>query len=201
MNEKQRDQQLQIKTTGMREKPHSSIHCNRYEATPYIALDELFYEYELERSDRVVDFGCGKGRLPFYIHDRFAVSVTGIEINEQLYQEALENQKNYMKRGRRKEGSIHFECCPAEKYEIKRLDNRFYFFNPFSIQVFMKVIRNILLSVEENDRPIDVILYYPTTEYVHFLEIQTTFQLLAEVKVRGLYEKNENERFLIFRYD
>ena len=85
MEERDYDRQLRIQTTGMREWQHQSSHYNRYEATPYEALNVFFTEYELQTTDSVVDFGCGKGRLAFYLHDRFQVSVTGIEMSGQLY--------------------------------------------------------------------------------------------------------------------
>ena len=69
-------------------------------------------------------------------------------MNGQMYQEALENQASYMQKSKQIGGSIRFECCLAEEYEIEPTDNRFYFFNPFSVQIFIKVIDNILLSVE-----------------------------------------------------
>ena len=71
INEKDYDRLLRIKTISTREWVNQSIHYNRYEATPYLALEALFHEYELNRTDTVVDFGCGKGRLPFYLHNRF----------------------------------------------------------------------------------------------------------------------------------
>ena len=201
MNEKEYDRLLKIQTGGTWEWLYQSIHYNRYEATPYAAIDELFQEYELKRADGVVDFGCGKGRLLFYIHHRFHVRGTGVEVNGQLYQEAIENQADYMKKRKRVDDSIHFECCAAEDYKIEKEENCFYFFNPFSIQIFMKVVRNILLSVEKYQRSVDIVLYYPTAEYIQFLEMYTPFQLWKEVKVSKLYEKNDNERFLIFRYE
>ena len=63
----------------------------------------------------------------------------------------------------------------------------------------MTVIGNIMLSVERDSRPVDVILYYPTAEYVQYMNNQTPFELWQEVKVDRLYDKNENERFLIYR--
>ncbi|HEY9576954.1 MAG TPA: class I SAM-dependent methyltransferase [Pseudobacillus sp.] len=201
MNEKEYDRLLKIETGGTWEWLYQSIHYNRYEATPYAAIDELFQEYELKSTDGVVDFGCGKGRLLFYIHHRFHARVTGVEVNGQLYQEAVENQADYMKKRKRADDSIRFECCAAEDYKIEEEDNRFYFFNPFSIQIFMKVVHNILLSVEKYQRYVDIVLYYPTAEYIQFLEMYTPFQLWKEVKVSKLYEKNDNERFLIFRYE
>lgn len=199
MTEKTCDHLLRIKTTGTLELLNQSPHYNRYEATPYEALDELFNEYTLQSTDGFVDFGCGKARVSFYVHHHFQASVTGIEMNGQLYQDAIENLVHYRGKNKRSGGAIRFERCYAEAYDISATENRFYFFNPFSIQIFMKVIGNILLSAERNERVVDVILYYPTSEYVQFMEHQTPFTLWKEVRVRQLYEKNENERFLIYR--
>ncbi|WP_203248326.1 class I SAM-dependent methyltransferase [Sporosarcina beigongshangi] len=199
MDDKDYDRLLRIKTSGTREWQNQSSHYNRYEATPYVALDELFRDYTLKRTDGVVDFGCGKGRLAFYLHHRFQVSVTGIEMSAQLYQEALENQLSYRGKSKQMGGTISFECCLAEDYEVAVTDNYFYFFNPFSVQIFMKVIARILRSVEQQKRTVDIILYYPTIEYSQFLETVTPFVSLLEVKIPGLYEQNDNERFLVFR--
>ena len=201
MNDKDYDRLLRIKTVGTREWQNQSSHYNRYEATPYLALDELFDDYELARTDGVVDFGCGKGRLAFYLHNRFQVAVTGIEMSAQLYQEALENRTSYKEKSRRVDDAIRFECCLAEDYQVELTDNRFYFFNPFSIQIFRKVIDTVLRSVEQQKRTVDVVLYYPTADYIQFLETGTPFELLKEVKVPGLYEQNDNERFLVFRLE
>lgn len=198
MDEKDYDRILRIQTTGMREWQHQSSHYNRYEATPYAALNVFFTEYELQRSDRVVDFGCGKGRLAFYLHNRFQVSITGIEMSGQLYQEALENHASYMRKAKQSPGIIRFEHCLAEQYEVEAGDNRFYFFNPFSLQIFTKVIQSILRSVEQYPRSVELILYYPTSEYIEFLEMSTPFELLKGVKVPGAYDENDHEIFLVF---
>lgn len=199
MNEKDYDRLLRIKTTGMREWQHQSSHYNRYEATPYEALNVFFTEYELKQTDRVVDFGCGKGRLAFYLHNRCHVSVTGIEMSRQLYQEAIENQASYQRKIKQMEGTIRFECILAEEYEVEAADNRFYFFNPFSLQIFTKVLQSILRSIERHPRTVDIILYYPTSEYIEFLETSTPFELVQGVKVPNLYEQNDNELFLVYR--
>lgn len=199
MNEKEYDNLLRIKTGGTLELLSQSPHYNRYEATPYEALDALFEEYEIGRSDGFVDFGCGKARVSFYVHHRFQASVTGIEMNGQLYQDAIENLVKYRRKNKREGGAISFDRCLAETYKIASSENCFYFFNPFSIEIFMSVVGNILWSVERNERPVDVILYYPTNEYMQFMENQTPFELLKEVQVERLYENDENERFLVYR--
>ncbi|PZX03700.1 hypothetical protein C7437_106125 [Psychrobacillus insolitus] len=201
MKEQDHDRLLRIKTEGIREWQHQSAHYNRYEATPYMALEVLFDEYEYKSTDTFVDFGCGKGRFSFYIHHHLRVSTLGVEMSGQLYQQSMENLTKYMERAKDSRASIRFERMFAEGYDINPLDNRFYFFNPFSIQIFQKVINNILLSVENNPRSVDVILYYPTSDYIQYLEEDTTFELLKEVRIPELYEQNSNERFMIFRYE
>jgi SAM-dependent methyltransferase len=199
MKEHYYDKLLNIKTGGDQKGFYKSLHYHRYEPTPYIALEKLFATYELRSSDHVVDFGCGKGRLNFFINYLFNATVVGIEMNETFYQEAIENRNSYLKKMKNRKDKIHFHCCLAEMYQIHPLDNRFYFFNPFSIQIFMNVINNILISVENFNRDIELVLYYVSEEYIFFLEKHTSFELKREVIIPGLYEHNPNERFLIYR--
>ncbi|MBS4175578.1 methyltransferase [Bacillus sp. FJAT-49736] len=201
MKDKYFDALLNIKTREEQKGFLKSMHYHRYEPTPYEALETLFQEYELTSKDRIVDFGCGKGRLNFYIHHFFHAAVTGIEMNERFIRDAMANRESYLKRNLHGSNKIHFHCCLAEDYEINPRDNRFYFFNPFSVQIFMKVVNHILQSVEKMQRVVDLILYYPSNEYVYFLENQTSFTLLQEVLLPDLFEQNPNERFLIYRLD
>lgn len=195
------DKLLHIKTTYLGIYPDQSSHYNHYEATPYSILYTLFRDYQLEKTDGFVDFGSGKGRLLYYVHSLFGSAVTGIEMNEKLHQVTLQNKETYLRKGKKHGNPIQIECCLAEDYQVQKVDNCFYFFNPFSVQIFMKVVRNILESVEEEERSVDIILYYPTTEYIHYLETKTSFELLQEIQIPGLYPKNENERFLIYRLE
>ncbi|GHI00723.1 methyltransferase [Neobacillus kokaensis] len=201
MKEHYYDKLLNINTRGDRlegtvKKPRRYY---PYEPTPYSALEILFENYEVNRSDSIVDFGCGKGRLNFYIHYFFHAAVTGIEMNETLYQEALENSKMYGRKTKSRLEGIQFHCCLAEEYQIASSDNRFYFFNPFSIQVFRSIINNILVSVEEAEREIELILYYPSQDYIYFLENETSFELKKEIILPHDYLRDSNERFLLYR--
>jgi hypothetical protein len=87
----------------------------------------------------------------------------------------------------------------AEEYDIDKQDNHFYFFNPFSVQIFMKIINNILLSFEKEPRQIELILYYASQDYIFFLENQTAFELKNEVILPGLTESNPFEKFVIYQ--
>lgn len=193
------DGMLNIKTVGDQKGFNKSLHYHRYEPTPYIALEKLFEKYEVNSTDQIVDFGCGKGRVNFYIHYFFNANVVGVEMNETYYQQAIENQRNYLKKNKKGKDKIHFHCCLAEEYKIEPADNRFYFFNPFSIQIFMNIIHNILRSVELSFREIELLLYYPSEDYIYFLENQTIFVLKEEIILPSLFKYNPYERFLLYR--
>lgn len=199
MNEKYFDELLNVHTESSKSDVNNSVYYHPYEPTPYEALELLFQHYTMNSHDHVVDFGCGKGRLNFYIDHQIGCSVTGIEMNPSFYQYAIQNKKSYLKKKRKKTEAIQFLCCKAEEYNIQELDNRFYFFNPFTIPIFMKVVHNILRSFENNNREIDLILYYASDDYRYFLEFQTPFECVNEISLPGIYDKNTYERFLIYR--
>ncbi|QFK70230.1 methyltransferase domain-containing protein [Pradoshia sp. D12] len=193
MNEKDYDDLLHIKTVGNQTGFYNSMHYHRYEPTPYWVLEKLLDEYDLNSDDHMVDFGCGKGRLNFFLHYKTGAFVSGVEMNEQFINEAEENLKNYNYKGKDR---IQFHCCLAEEFQIQPTYNRFYFFNPFTIQIFRQVLTNILLSVEETYREVHLILYYPSEDYIYFLENQSVFELHKEIV---LNETNPFERILIYR--
>ncbi|MCM3707986.1 MULTISPECIES: SAM-dependent methyltransferase [Cytobacillus] len=187
------DEWLNIHTHGEQKGFHKSFHYHRYEPTPYEGLEKLFSDYTLKSSDRLVDFGCGKGRLPFYIHHTFRVSAAGVEMSDDYYRDAMKNLRTY----KGEKAGISFCNILAQDYEITPQDTHFYFFNPFSVQIFMKVVNNILRSAEGSPRNMDIILYYPSEDYLFYLENSTPFELIKDVGLQG----DENERFLVYRFN
>lgn len=201
MNEQYYEKLLNIKTSGEQKIFNESIHYNRYEPTAYSALEVLSKNYTLTEVDSIIDFGCGKGRLNFYINHFFQSTVTGIEMNSFFYKEALENKKDYLKKHKKKIDNINFSNCFAEEYNIDPSNNKFYFFNPFSVQIFTKVVKKIIISVEKSERPVDIILYYPSEDYIYFLENNTSFRLFDEIRLPSLYDKDHRQTFLVYRLD
>lgn len=195
MGARKYDRQLGIKTVGLREWD-GHAHYNRYEATPYKALERLFEAYRFRKGDRVVDFGCGRGRVTFTIHHRFRVPVVGIEAHDKTYEEALANKRSYRMKAKHIEAPIKLKYGLAEQYEVKPEDNRFYFFNPFSYRVFQRVVQNIVKSVEASPRTVEVILYYPLPEYKEVLR-SFSFELINKIKVPEA--EDSLEKFLIYR--
>src|SRR5690625_4771002 len=178
------DQLLSIKTKNISvQMENQSRSYSPYEATPYPLLYTLFSSYKLNEDDVFVDFGCGTGRILFLVHHLFTSSVVGIEMNEQLYKKTVQNKLRYLQNVSGIIDKIAVINSRAEKYPIRKKENIFYFFNPFSIEVFSLVIDNIVQSFEKNQRTIDLILYYPMEQYIQFLTHQTSFTLFQEIKI------------------
>ena len=197
MGERKQDRLLGIRTVGLREWKDHRVHYNRYEATPYKALNKLAKYYKLDKTDKVVDFGCGRGRVVFYLHNRFQVPITGIEVNDETFEEAIENKESYIFKTKRIAAPINFHYGLAEHYKIDKDENCFYFFNPFSVHIFRKVINNILRSVDKHKRIVDLVLYYPVREYREFLEKCTPFTVINKIRIPGA--NDVKEKFLIYR--
>lgn len=196
MNEAHFEKLLNINTSGFQYGFPKLAQYHRYEPTPYEGLEQLFEQYKLPKSARVIDMGCGKGRVPIYLHYRFQIPTIGIEMDQKFYYEAENNRTQYLEKAKKKHLPIKFFNILAEKYEIEDKDNVFFFFNPFAVHVFRQVVRNILYAFEQHPRTIHLILYYPTQEYLNFLQFETGFELLLEVKLTN--EKSENERLVVF---
>lgn len=201
MNEQHYEKLLNIKTCGEQKLFNESFHYNRYEPTAYSVLEALTKEYAFTAKDRIVDFGCGKGRLNFYVNHFFDSTVTGIEMNPFFYQQALDNKKEYLKKHKKSPAKLFFSNCLAEEYLINPSDTKFYFFNPFSTQIFIKVMGNILRSAEDDNRIIDIILYYPSYDYICFLEDNTPFALLHEIKLSSSDDSDPRHKLLVYRLD
>lgn len=140
MNALNYDKLLHIETEEIQVGFHKSYHYHRYEPTPYEHLEQLFREFPLRETDYVVDFGCGKGRLNFYIHYVFQSTVKGVEINEDFYYQALLNLEQYAKSRKKKKEKIHFYLGKAEDFLVQPEDNYFYFLILFPCLSFKKLL-------------------------------------------------------------
>ena len=196
MADRQHDRRLGINTVGLREWRRSHGKYNRYEATSYRALNKLFESYRFIPGDHVVDFGVGRGRVAFAIHNRFHVPVTGIEAHDKTYEEALANKLRYRQKAGHIPAPIRLEFGLAEHYQVGPEENKFYFFNPFSKDIFRQVVGNILESVEKAQRPVDIILYYPLPEHKKLLR-RASFVTINKIRTPSPMDKHD--KFIIYR--
>lgn len=192
-NEHTWDKLLQIKTTG-RDDSNSDQYRYPYEPTPYSVLERLANSGLIGRRDVVLDYGCGKGRVDFFLSYQTKANTIGIEYDERIYQCALDNQRTAVSGTRTK-----FVPARAELYEVPSEVNRYYFFNPFSVELLRKVMARIIESYYENPREVFLFFYYPSEEYIAYLMTVDELEFYDEIACDDLFEGNNvRERIMIF---
>lgn len=193
-NEHAWDKLLQIKTTG-RDDSNSDRYHYPYEPTPYGVLERLAGSGFIGKKDVVLDYGCGKGRVDFFLAYQTKAHSIGIEYDKRIYQGALENQKTAVSRAR-----TEFVLTPAEEYALPQEVNRYYFFNPFSVELLRKVMARIIESYYENPREMFLFYYYPSEEYISYLMTVDELEFYDEIACGDLFDENDRrERIMIFR--
>jgi predicted RNA methylase len=193
VNENTWDKLLKIKTTG-RDDTNADQYCYPYEPTPYSVLERLVKSGFFSKKDTVIDYGCGKGRVGFFLSYETKANVIGIEYDERIYLKAQENRKNAVSGARTK-----FLQTRAEEYELTSDVTRCYFFNPFSAEILSRVVTRILDSYYESQREILLFFYYPSDEYVGYLMTVDELEFYDEIDCSDLFDGNsKRERILIF---
>ena len=193
-NENTWDASLQIKTTRRDELGADEYH-HPYEPTPYSVLERLMKSGLIGKDDVVLDYGCGKGRVSFFLSYRAKAKTIGIEYDERIYQSALENQRTTVSRIK-----PDFVLTMAEEYNVPPEVNRCYFFNPFSVEILHKVMARIIESWYENPRELFLFFYYPADEYISYLMTVDDLEFYDEIECDDLFEgKDPRERIMIFQ--
>ena len=192
MNDYQWDKKLKIQTIG-RDDAHSDEYHYPYEPTPYVVLERLAESGYIDQNSIVVDYGCGKGRVGFFLSHELGCRTIGIEYDESIWKRAEKNLQTYAKKPK-----IEFLCTDAEGYQVKDAD-AFYFFNPFSVEILRSVLGKIIESYYENPRNMKLFFYYPNEEYLAELMTQDELMFWDEIDCKDLFEgENDRERILIF---
>ncbi len=190
--ERQWDKRLKINTIG-RLDDHADVHHYPYEPTPYMVLERLAESGYIGKATGLIDYGCGKGRVGFFLNHTTGCKAIGIEYNEEIFAAAADNLQSYGK-GR----GVSFCCANAESYDVQDAD-AFYFFNPFSVQLFQTVLGRILDSFYASPRTMRLFFYYPNDAYVAYLMSVDELELLDEIDCRDLFPGDDyREKILIF---
>ena len=192
-NEKTWDKLLQIKTTG-RDDSNSDQYRYPYEPTPYSVLMRLANSGLIHKKDVVLDYGCGKGRADFFLSYQTKANTIGIEYDERIYHSALDNQQTAVSGVK-----TGFVLAKAEEYAVPPEVNRYYFFNPFSVELLQKVMARIIESYYENPREMFLFFYYPSEEYISHLMTVDELEFYDEIDCSDLFGTNDmRERIMIF---
>ena len=193
MNEEKWDRLLQIRTSG-RDDSHADQYRYPYEPTPYCVLERLADSGYLRKGNTLLDYGCGKGRVEFFLSWQTRCRSIGIEYDERIYEKAVENQKRAAAAGR-----VTFELVNAEQFQVPEEADRVYFFNPFSLEILQKVISRIIDSYYAAPREVLLFFYYPSDEYISFLMTVDELTFSDEIDCGDLFQgKDPRERIIIF---
>ena len=190
------DRKLHIDTCG-REDFLTDPDCNAYEPTDYRVLERLARSGYLARESRLLDYGCGKGRCVLYLAAATGCSAVGIDNNARLIEQADANLQN-ARIHRDYKDKIRFLHADARLYQPGEEDC-FFFFNPFSEEIFGTVLGRIRRSYYAAIRPIRLFLYYPEDTFLGRLMVEPEFMFADEIDCTDLFpEGSRRERILIF---
>ena len=193
-NEYNWDKLLQVKTVG-RDETNADEYHHPYEPTPYCVLERLAGSGFFGKEDVVLDYGCGKGRVGFFLSYRIKAQTVGIEYDKHIYENAMENCKTTVSRVK-----PDFVLTRAEEYTVPPGANRCYFFNPFSAEILHKVMARIIESWYEHPREVFLFFYYPADEYISYLMTVDELEFYDEIECDDLFEGNDpRERIMIFQ--
>lgn len=187
------DKMIGINTTGRDDKSSDDTHLP-YEPTSYAVLDRIIEEGYVTKDNTVVDLGCGKGRVPIYLAKECGCSCVGVDMEKRFIIIAEENARSAEVSGR-----VSFYTSMAEDFKFSKDMDRFYFFNPFSYNIFRVVLNNICQSFYDKPRDIKLFFYYPSDEYMGRLMTEDSLMFVDEISCMDLFDgKNEREKIVIF---
>lgn len=193
VNEKNWDKLLRIRTSG-RDDSNADMYRYPYEPTPYCVLERLANSGLIRKGNILLDYGCGKGRVDFFLSWQTRCRSVGIEYDERIYKKALENKESAVSSER-----VSFVFADAEHFPVPESVDCMYFFNPFSLELLRKVMARIIESYYENPRQIQLFFYYPSDEYISYLMTVDELMFIDEIDCRDLFPGNDSrERIVVF---
>lgn len=184
------DHYLKIRTSG-RDDSNSDFINFPYEPTPYKVLERLVNSGYINKKDKLIDYGCGKGRVDFYLSYFTKAQMIGVELDERRYQVAVENQKTSICPFR-----VSLVHQSASQYELEDDVTGAYFFNPFSIKIFALVYVNIIKSLVRRKRKFKLFFYYPSDAYIEFLERSPVIKHLEDIDCRDVINLEDEKEYV-----
>ncbi|MBP3851345.1 MAG: class I SAM-dependent methyltransferase [Erysipelotrichaceae bacterium] len=191
-SDKKWDRQLHINTMGLYDKQEDDDHF-RYEPTPYEVLARLKRSGYISSHSRVLDYGCGKGRVCFFLSDQVRCQTKGVDFSQEMIEAAEANKLHFDKKE-----YVRFACEYAEKTEITDED-AFFFFNPFSYDILKPVLARIIASWYAHPRDVKLFFYYPSPAYLVTLFTTGEMRFVDEIDCQDLFaQSDDRERVVIF---
>ena len=159
-------------------------HANQYRPSPpyriITALKILKNVVKDFSTSTLVDYGCGAGRVMIIAAEAGFRKVIGIDLSPKLIELCRSNLKRYSHINNKSKMLVLEQ--DASQYIPPPDANVFYFFFPFNLEIYSKVVKNIEISLETNNRTI-----YILDSWSDFDFRSKNFQLIKTVESINIY--------------
>ena len=119
----------------------------------------------------------------------------GIEYDERIDNRSLSNKADAVSGNK-----VKFIFADAVGFKIPDNVDRFFFFNPFSVEIFKSVLANIIDSYYENQREMLVMCYYPSDEYLMCLSQEYNVTFVEEIDCSDISDgESRREKVVVYR--
>lgn len=139
---------------------YSESPFGHHSITPGPELRRVLKQLDIKESDSVVDIGCGKGSALFTLAEFPFGRVAGCDYSNELVEVAVKNLK------RLELTRVDVFQCDATEYDGYDEFNYLFLFNPFSAEVFEKLMVPIQESLQRSPRKLTVIYRNPRSAHV-----------------------------------
>ena len=165
------DRLLGIRTSG-RDDSRSDTYHYPYEPTPYSVLERLASSGLIRKGNHLLDMGCGKGRVDFFLAYQTRCACTGIDFDARMTEIAARNQLHAVSGSRVR----------------------------FITEILLKVLSRIRESWYSAPRAVLLFIYYPSIGFRDALTEDPIFVPDREIDCRDLFGSSDpRERILVFR--
>jgi SAM-dependent methyltransferase len=159
-------------------------HAKQYRPTPpyraFASLKSLKKVVKDFSTSTFIDYGCGAGRIMIIAAEMGFGKVIGIDLSPQLIELCRSNLKQYLQINNTSEIIVLEQ--DASKYIPPNDANVFYFFLPFSLAVYSRVIKNIKTSIKTNPRTVYVLDMWSDFDFQ-----SNNFQLIHKIESIKIY--------------
>jgi SAM-dependent methyltransferase len=141
-----------------------------------------------------IDLGCGKGTALFLAAKRGFVRVIGVEIVQELLDQALANCRHLLDRNHLLSDRIDVILGDAANYDFPRGPKMLFLFNPFGEETLHQVLAHFVVSVQMDTAPSyllyrnpilhDIVLSYPHVDEIARTSGTTAYRVQASATGR-----------------
>ena len=133
----------------------------QYEGTPYLLLLEILRTLDLGPDDKLVDLGCGKGRVVVMAAQTRVGRVAGVEQDETFLDIARQNLARHPALA----AKVELFHGLAQGYDFDDTTVVFLF-NPFGARTMQDVLELLRQSLQRRPRPLRLVYVNPVHEQV-----------------------------------